>query len=143
MKQSVTKSKQKRQILIAVAVLAAAVVAGVLMLLFTGDITVTLGESSLQVQAAYYGGVEVPYEEFDNVQLRQDFDFGTRVEGFGSPRLSLGVYKNGEYEYYNLYAYTGAKSAVILTSGQKTLVLACRTEAETQALYESLLQRIG
>ena len=60
-----------------------------------------------------------------------------RTNGFGSPKLSMGAFRNGEFGNYTLYAYTNAKEYVVLTSGGKTLVIGMDDEARTQAIYET------
>lgn len=42
-----------------------------------------------------------------------------------------------------LYAYTGAKEFVVLTSGTKTLVIGMNDVEDTQAIYDTMLEKIG
>lgn len=143
MKKWSERTKTDKTAVIAALAIVVAALAGAAIFLFTGDITVTLGEDTLRVESNYYGGVEVPYSEFDSVTFREDLDIGRREDGFGSPRLSMGVYENSEFGYYNLYAYTKAEGYIVLTSGQKTLVIGYPNAADARLLYEALLAKIG
>lgn len=143
MKKWSERTKTGKTAVIAALAIVVAALAAAALLMFTGDINVTLTENTLRVEATYYGGIEVPYSEFDSVTFREDLDIGRREDGFDSPRLSMGVYENSEFGYYNLYAYTKAECYVVLTSGQKTLVLGYADAAQTRLLYEALLAKIG
>ena len=66
------------------------------------------------------------------------------MNGFGSPRLSLGHFENEELGAYLRYTYTQSPSVVILElSDGRTVVVNGKTEADTLALYEALSERIG
>lgn len=134
--------KQKKLMLILLAVAVTLIAVSVVAYLFTGDVTCTFADTSLQVTNSYISGVELAYEEIDSVELRQSFEYGVRGYGFGSPRLAMGVYQNDEFEAYTLYAYKSCDSVVLIRSGEKVLVLNCKTAAETQNLYDTLLAKI-
>lgn len=134
--------KQKKLMLILLAVAVALIAVSVVAYLFTGDVTCTFTDTSLQVTNSYISGVELAYEDMDSVELRQSFDYGVRGYGFGSARLAMGVYQNDEFEAYTLYAYKGCESVVLIRSGKKVLVLNGKTAAETQSLYDTLLAKI-
>ena len=68
---------------------------------------------------------------------------GVRTNGFGSARLLMGIFQNDEFGFYTLYAYTGAKEFVVLTSGTKTLVIGMNDVEDTQAIYDTMLEKIG
>lgn len=134
--------KQKKLMWILAAVAVALVAIAVIGYVFTGDISYTYTDTTLQVTNSYISGVELAYEDMDSVELRQSFDYGVRGYGFGSARLAMGVYQNDEFEAYTLYAYKGCESVVLIRSGEKVLVLNCKTAAETQSLYDTLLAKI-
>ena len=68
---------------------------------------------------------------------------GSREWGFGSPTLLMGSFKNEEFGMYTRYTYTSCDACVVLTSGEKVLVLNGADEAATKAIYEALKARIG
>lgn len=134
--------KQKKLMWILAAVAVTLVAIAVIGYVFTGDISYTYTDTTLQVTNSYISGVELAYEDMDSVELRQSFDYGVRGYGFGSARLAMGVYQNDEFEAYTLYAYKSCESVVLIRSGEKVLVLNCKTAEETQALYETILTGI-
>lgn len=79
----------------------------------------------------------------DTIEYRKDLDVGVRTNGFGSARLLMGIFQNDEFGSYTLYAYTGAKEFVVLTSGTKTLVIGMNDVEDTQAIYDTMLEKIG
>lgn len=136
-------TKEQKRIRILVVVLVLAVLIGVGVLMFTGDVTCTLGEDALTVESSFANGLALPYGEIDEIQFREDFDKGSRTMGFGSARLSLGVFESEEFPVYTLYAYNSCDAAVLIRSGQKWLAVNAKTAEETLALYEALLEKVG
>ncbi len=135
------RSKAEKTAARIASVIIAAILIGVVVLMFTGDIEVKCSDTSFAILADYYADIEVDYAQLDTVQYRKDLDVGLRTNGFGSPRLSMGIFENGEFGPYTLYAYTGAKEFVVLTSGDRTLVIGLKSPEDTQALYEDLSVR--
>jgi uncharacterized membrane protein len=113
----------------------------VAVLMFTGDITYTVTDSALQIEATYHSDALVSYDQIDTIELRQDFDIGYRAMGFNSAKLSLGTYQNEEFGSFTLYAYNACDSMIVLRSNGKVLAFNCATEQDTQALYEHLLTK--
>ena len=104
---------------------------------------INCGEDALTIKASYWSDLRVEYSKIDTVEYRGELDVGVRTNGFGSPKLSMGAFRNGEFGNYTLYAYTNAKEYIVLTSGGKTLVIGMDDEARTQAIYETLLEKTG
>ena len=123
--------------LVAVVLIVAAV------LCFTGSIAFTTGESSLLVDATYWRDKEIAYEDIASIALIDDTD-ASRVSGFGSPMLSLGLYKSDNVGSHTRFAYTKAEKHILLTlkDGSK-IVLGAETAEETTALYGDLLKKIS
>lgn len=119
----------------------AAILIFVGVMMFTGNIEYVWQEESFSIQADYYSDMTLTYDKIDNVEYRETDDPGRRAFGFGSARLLMGAFENDEFGAYTRYSYTGCQSAVVLTSGEKVLVLSGRDDAETRAIYEELLTR--
>ena len=119
-------------------VFVAAVLLFVAVLLFTGDITAQCGDDALNITASYWQDASIPYEKIESISYREDFATGTRTNGFGSLRLLMGNFQNGELGAYTLYAYTGADAHIVLTVNGRPLVVGLREKAATRALYEQL-----
>ncbi len=118
------------------------ILVGVAVLMFTGNVEVTYGETDFQIVASYADDLTVSYEEVDTVEYRESFDIGFREIGFGSPRLSTGTFKNEEFGRYTIYAYTRGEGAVVLKKGDDVLVIVGKTAEDTKAIYDTLAARI-
>ena len=140
--QPAPKSKYSALRTAIILVVIAALAVAAYILLFTGDITYEVGEDSFAVTASYYEDITVKYEDVDSVEYRDDFDKGSRIAGFGSPRLSMGNFENEEFGAYAIYSYNCCDSAIVLRDGDKVLVLNGKDEAATKELYNELEKRI-
>lgn len=125
------------------AIMVPLILAGVSVLMFTGDIGVTYKETEFTITTSFWEDLTVSYDEVDSIEFRESYDMGTRVSGFGAARLSLGNFKNDEFGKYTLYAYTGCKACIVIRSGERVLVLTAENAADTKILYEALKARIG
>ena len=139
----VPKSKEEKIASKITAVTVPIVLIGVSLLLFTGSIKVTCGETALTIEASYWEDLSVSYSGIDTIEYRGDFDAGVRTNGFGSPKLSMGTFRNDAFGFYTLYAYTDAKEYIVLTAGEKTLVIGMRQAEQTRELYETLTEKVG
>lgn len=115
---------------------------GVAILMFTGNIAVHCENTALKINATYWTDLTINYSEIDTIEYRNDLDIGVRTNGFGSAKLSMGIFQNDEFGSYTLYAYTGAKEFIILTSNDKTLVIGMNDTRETQAIYDAVLEKM-
>lgn len=114
------------------------ILCGVMVLMFTGSVEVRYGDDSFTIEATYWSDLTVEYDEIDSIELDENADFGMRVNGFGSARLSLGNFKSDRLGTYTLYAYTSSEDAVVISVGEKTLVIG-DTENQTAAeIYAKL-----
>lgn len=116
---------------------------GAAVLMFTGNIEVHCEDTSFTINATYWTDLEIDYSEIDTIEYRKNLDVGVRTNGFGSARLSMGIFQNDEFGSYTLYAYTGAKGFIVLTSGTKTLVIGMSKVEDTQTIYNTLLSKIS
>lgn len=110
----------------------------VAILMFTGEITVSYGNTSFTVDASLYNSLTVDYDSMTSVEYREDFDFGSRTFGAGSARLLAGNFTNDEFGNYILYSYTKSDAVVIIKSDKKTLVIGGIDEKATKEIYETL-----
>lgn len=124
------------------AVAVPAILIGVVVLMFVGEMSVTFEAEKLVVEASFSETLNIPYENIDSVEFREEFSIGSRYMGFGSPTLSTGVFQNAEFGRYTLYAYTSGEGCVILRQGDNVLVLIAKTLEETKVIYDTLLEKI-
>lgn len=118
------------------------ILVGVAVLMFTGDVSVSYNADSFRVSATYSGSLTVPYESVDSLEYRETFSAGHRQMGFGSPRLSVGTFKNEEFGSYTLYAYTGDYGCVVVKQGENVLVIVGKSAEDTKAIYDVLAKKI-
>ncbi|MBQ2651559.1 MAG: SdpI family protein [Clostridia bacterium] len=114
----------------------------VALLMFTGDIEVTLGADALTIDATYWHSLEVEYAAIDSIEYRTDLAAGLRTNGFGSARLHMGLFTNAELGNYTRYAYVGSDASILITCGDDHLVIALQEIAETEALYQQILEKV-
>lgn len=108
-------------------------------MLFTGDVSISLNEEAIVVDGYGWSELTVPYADILNATYREhDFRTGSRENGYGSFTLQQGHFKNNELGDYTLYSYTRCKCYVILETTDGYIVLNQEEESETKALYEEI-----
>lgn len=110
----------------------------VVWILFTGDITYSLGEDALTIQADFYTDLTVPYSSMDSIEFREGNVPGVRTGGFGSARLLMGIFQNKEFGAYTRYTYAKPDGCILIRSGSKVLVLSTDAYSQTLKLYMQL-----
>ena len=100
------------------------------------------GEDSFVVKATYTETLEVYYDDVDSIEIRDDFDVGERLFGFGSPRLSTGTFENEEFGRYTLYAHTKSDFYLILRNGEDVLVIGGEA-SNMHAIFALIHEKIG
>lgn len=98
---------------------------------------------SFTVEASGWNDLTVEYSTVESVEYREDFDIGRRISGFGTPSLSMGLFRNDEFGTYTVFAHNGAKSFVIVKSKEKVLVFADKDTEVTKEFYEKLTEKTG
>ena len=113
----------------------------VVLIMFTGDLEYSFGEETMTIQADWYSDMTLSYDKIDSVEYRDGNIPGMRVGGFSSMRLLMGFFRNEEFGTYTRYTYCKPESGVIVTSGDRIIVLSGKDTAETTALYQQLLEK--
>lgn len=108
----------------------------------TGDIQVVYNPTQFTVDTNHWDDLTVEYNAVDHIQYRDEMVSGSRVGGFGGLRVLLGNFENEEFGRYTRYTYTSCDSCVIVTAGERTLVLNGKDRAATKNIYETLLTYI-
>lgn len=135
------KSKKDKIIATISAIAIALILIFVAFLMFTGEILYTLGDSNLTITADFSEDITVSYNSIDELSYLEEESLAMRVYGFSSARLSIGTFESDDLGRHSRYTYNGCDAIIVLTSGDKTLVINCKTPDETQALYDSLLEK--
>lgn len=106
--------------------------------LFSGSVTVELGDKGIYADSDFISGMKVPYEEISSLALRTDLDIGSRRFGVGSAKLMAGKFKNQEFGKYNLYSYTHTDVYVVVYYTGGVMVFNSETTEATEAVYQAL-----
>ncbi len=116
----------------------------VLLLVFVGaGFEADFGDESFTVNATGWSDLTVEYSAVESIEYRENFDIGRRISGFGTPLLSMGMFKNDEFGTYTVFAHNNAKAFVIIESDEKVLVFANKDTEVTKDFYEKLTEKTG
>ena len=129
-----------------VAVVISAIVVPVLIVflvitMFTGNIEVELGDTSMTVDASFSGAVTFNYGDIDEVEYREEGVEGERIMGFGSARLLIGTFQNEEFGAYTRYTYTGDRPCVVLTLDGKKVVIGGTDADSVKQIYDVISEK--
>lgn len=125
------------------------VVIGVVILVFTGifmvtgDFEVEFGDASFTIDAAHWENATVNYADIEKIEYREQEIPGVRTFGFGSFKLMLGEFENAEFGDYTRYSYVGCDAGIVLTVGEKIIVINGEDEDSTKEIYDELVRRTG
>ena len=111
-------------------------------IMFCGNIQYEFQEDRMLVKADFYTDYVLRYENIDTLEYRDGNMPGSRVGGFGSPRLLLGWFENQELGTHVRYTYGNPGASIVVTAGNTTLVFSDKDAESTYALYETLLSKI-
>lgn len=115
----------------------------ILALAFSGNYEILYGDTSFTVDATGNPDVTVAYADIDTLEYRDRCAAGSRTFGYGTPFLLMGTFENDEFGSYTRFSCPPCESAVVLTVGDKVLVLGGKDDAATRAIYEEILSRMG
>lgn len=110
--------------------------------LFTGQVQVEYGQDAFTVKGTMWKSLTVEYDAVEEVEFREEFGRGSRVQGVGTTKLMVGMFRNEEFGIYNLYSYTQCKAAVIVYVDGRVLAISGEDEAVTRQIYQQLLEKV-
>ncbi len=119
------------------------IIIAIVIVMFTGNIKVSCDDTAIEINADYCSDTKIDYSQIDTVEYRKEFDIGIRASGFGSARLQMGIFKNDEFGSYTLYSYSAAEEFIVIASDGKILVIGMKDSSETQAIYNTISDKIG
>ncbi len=135
--------KNRKAASIAVTVIIATLLIGLLPLMFTGSIDVTLGDEAITVTASYWDDLTLKYADIESAEYRADGVSGERIYGYGSAKLLLGGFRNDELGSYTRYTYTGNTPCIVLKTARGTFVISDDTAEEVQNIYNRITAEIA
>lgn len=100
------------------------------------------GDTSFTVKAKGWSDLTVDYSSLDSVELRDEFDVGRRISGFGTPTLFMGIFKNKEFGNYTVFAHGNSDKWVVINADGKVLVFAHKDSEATEELYQKLSEQV-
>ena len=131
----------KKKVAIISAIISAVTFVLCSVLLFSGDISFEFNDTELAVVADLYNDISVKYEDIDSVELRENADRGSRMFGFGSPRLLMGNFRNEEFGDYTRYSYTKCENEIAIFSNGRVLVISGENKDKTTEIYNILIEK--
>ena len=123
------------------AVLIVLVVVIVIVVLFTGSIETTVGDTALTVEASFWNDLVLDYDDISSIEYREDGISGIRINGFGSPKLSIGIFQNKEIGAHTRYTFNKITPNIIIKTETNIIVINCENEQETKELYNAILEK--
>lgn len=134
---SFEKKTTKIALVISIAILAIVAIA-----LFAGKFEVKFYETSFVIEADGWDDAAVDYADIDHIEYREQGISGIRTFGYGTPFIVMGGCENKEFGNYTGYTYKSCDACVVLTVGDKILVINGKDEEHTKEIYEELLGRM-
>lgn len=133
--------EEQRKIAKKIAIPLIIILAFVPMLMFTGKVTVEFEDTAFKADSSYCSPLSVEYGSVVGIQLRDDFERGSRINGIGSLKLCAGLFRNDEFGQYTLYSYTSNDTAIVVTTTSGVLVINMEDNEKTEELYGQLKEK--
>lgn len=109
---------------------------------FTGDVTVNVGEDKLTIDATWSSSLSINYSDIDSIELGDRTTKNEKLFGFGSATMLIGTFKNDEFSTHTRYTYTTCDKEIVLRVDGKIVVVNLESVEETTDIYESILEKI-
>ena len=119
------------------------VVIFIAILMFTGDIQAECTDDALTLKATYYSKLEIDYDDITAVEYREDGIKSSRISGFASSKLLLGLFTNSELGSHTRYTYATTNECIIIRTDSKTYVVGLNNNESTRTLYEDIMDKIA
>ena len=115
----------------------------VAVLMFTGSVDTAVEGDSLVITASFWDDLTLKLDAIESVEYRPEGVDGSREWGYGSAKLALGLFHNGELGNYTRYTYTRTEACILIRAEGQWLVLNAHGGEATQALYKTILDAIS
>ena len=110
-------------------------------LLFSGEINFEFNDTELEIVADLYSDISINYDDIDSVELKSNTDRGSRVFGYGSPKLLMGSFRNDEYGDYIRYSYTKCDNEITISANGSIFIISGKDSNETTDIYNKLIEK--
>lgn len=137
----ISHSKNKRSIIASLCI--TTVVGGIIIVvLFLGNVHITLNESYLEVSTSLTTSTTIYYRDIESITYTKNIEIGNQTNGIGTFKLQAGDFKNDSYGKYRLYLYTHCKTYIVLETKNGIVVLNDNDTAKTLQLYTEINAKI-
>lgn len=107
-----------------------------------GFVTTEINDRYLGVDGTYGDPVFLELITIMDVQLVEEFDFGTCIEGEQTKNTVSGTYSTPEYGTCTVHAYTG-ELCIVVHSPSGVLVFNCGSDSHTEDMYKEIAAAIA
>ena len=122
-----------------IAIISLAVVA---LIMFSGKVSYTLEEGTLEVASFMSGKSKVPLQDIEELELRDGMSVGERTFGVSNLKVLGGTFTNEEFGRYKLYLYKDVDKVIIIHTDEKIIAFNLDTEEKTEAVYQELQDKL-
>jgi|GEM_PF-648772 len=149
--QMTKEEKKNMKVIIAVLLAISLTITGVTagIVVFMGDVDVDIREDSFRVDApsakktVYYSEIDIDPFGKPLIELRYEFDRGSKESGFNSPRINSGKYHNEEFGDYTLATYAKVEVYIVVSyDNGHGIVFNINTAESTENLYNELMDML-
>lgn len=140
-KDDVRLSKSEKMttaVALSVVVISIAVAA---LLLLVGKYEIRLNDKGIDIDATGWEDLFIPYDNIDSIEYRKAGVSGSRVMGYGTNTIVMGMCENDEFGEYTSYMYVAGKSAIVIRVDGEIVVINVKDEQENFELYEEIKRR--
>lgn len=145
-KATAEAKKGNRDILLALGVISGIMITFVVIILVlvapAGSVNAALEDDGLQIEAPA-ANRDIAYGDITDVELRQSFDPGRRVGGFGGSEVSSGNFRNEEFGRYVLAQYNDIPEHIVVHHSGGVLVFNLDSSERTIQFCEDLRSRLA
>ncbi|MFQ9922372.1 MAG: DUF3784 domain-containing protein [Beduini sp.] len=138
-----TSKQNSKASTIASIVITAIVCAAVLIMLFTGSITIKVNDQSLIADASFTSSTTVQFQDIEEIDYVSNIPLGKRTNGVGSAKLQAGHFRNDLYGDYMLYSYADCHDYIVLKTKQGFVVINAKNIQDTKQLYSNLQNELS
>lgn len=104
-------------------------------------VTVEADGLSFEADSGYTS--QLKWDEIQSLELREDFSYGTPVEGTDSNKEKSGIWNNGELGEYELFSNAKLGCCIVCKrESGRAIVFNFESDESTRSLYDAILKRI-
>lgn len=117
------------------------IIALIAILLSAGHIDVSMDDDSITIDATMMKE-DILYSEISSIELREDFDAGTRIGGYGTHDISSGKFRNSEFGKYRLAMHNDVDTVIVIHLEDRVVVFNMESISETESTFHELDLRV-